>query len=260
MGSVGLGNNALLGAFRNKIYAEGLDLGRCQIRENLGVWVADPAATIRQGALVMRDSSGNIVPSNGLDALGVAKWSKASTSLAAVVDEALVLTGTTAIPLAHPTVSNVRVASGLAGSGLFTVTTDYTVNTTNGTVARVALGGITDGATVYVSYTFQITSADLYQLQGVNFWNNLDDVSQNDSRITVITDAEMLFTTQYDTSVVYTMTGATSNLYASTTGGKEGLFTTSTAGSAKFVGRVMQVPSAADPYLGLRLFKSAFAA
>src|SRR3990167_9939385 len=127
MGSVGIGNNASLGAFMNRVFPEGLDLGRCQIKEALGVYVADPADTFRAGMIVMQNSSGLIVPSDGVNVLGVAKWNHASTMLAVAVDEAIVLTGTTAQNLAHGTVTNVRVASGLQGTGtVYTVTTHYT--------------------------------------------------------------------------------------------------------------------------------------
>jgi len=257
MGSVGLGNTADLGAFLNRIFPEGLDLGRCQINQALGVFVADPANTFRAGSLVMRNASGLLIPSDGLDVLGVAKWNHATSLLSAAVDEAVVLVNSsTAANLKHPNVSNVRVASAVQGGGtVYVLTTDYTVNATNGTVTKTGGGAISDGATVYVTYTWSITESDLLQLQGKNFWNTNDEVSQADGRATVITDAELLYTTQYDTSKVFTLTGANSNLYAATAVGKAGLFTSDTAGSAKFVGRVFQVPTAADPFLGLRLIK-----
>lgn len=255
MGSVGLGNTAPLGSFMNRVFPEGLDLGRCQIAEALGVWVADPANTFRAGSLVMQNSSGLIVPTDGVNVLGVAKWNHATSMLAAVVDEAIVLTATTASNLKHGTVTNLRVASAVLGGGtVYTITTDYTVSAANGTVTRNGGGAIPSGATVYVSYTFQVAPLDLLQIQGQNFWNNLDEVSQADSRCTVITSAGLIYTTQYDTTDTFALTGATSNLYASTT--LPGLFTTKTAGSAKFVGRVFQVPTAADPFLGLRLMNS----
>lgn len=257
MGSVGLGNTAALGAFQNRTFAEGLDLGRCQISEALGVYVADSTASFRAGSLVMRNSSGLVVASNGLDVLGVAKWNKATSLLGVKVDEAIVLTGTTASNLSRANVSNVRVASAAGyGGTTYTVTTDYTVNTTNGTVTRNGAGAIPSGATVYVTYTFAITTAELYQQQGTNFWNNVDEVSQADNRVTVITDAELIFTTQYDSSRTYDLTTTASNLYAATGGGLEGLFTNDSSGSAKFVGRVFQLPSAADPYMGIRLIKT----
>lgn len=255
MGSVGLGNNADLGAFYNRVHPEGLDLGRCQISDALGTYVADPNSTFRAGMLVMRDADGLVLPSDGDDVLGVAKWNHALTLLAVAVDEPVVLTGTTASNLKHGNVSNVRVASLPEGGGtIYTVTTDYTVNATNGQVTRVALGAITSGQTVYVTYSYQITQNDLMQFQGMNFWNTVDEVSQADNRVTVITDAALLFTTQYDTSRLYSLTGANSELFASQTAGQEGLFTSATGGL--FVGRVFQVPTAADPFLGLRLVKS----
>jgi hypothetical protein len=225
----------------------------------MGVFVADPANTFRAGMVVMRNAAGLIIPSDGTDALGVAKWNHASALLAVAADESLVLTGVVASNLKHSNVSNVRVASAVKGGGtVYADTTDYTVGPTNGTVTRVALGAIPSGATVYVTYTWQITEADLLQVQGKNFWNTNDEVSQADGRVTVITDAELIFTTQYDTSKVYTITGANSNLYAATASGKGGLFTSDSAGSAKFMGRVFQVPTAADPFLGLRLIKQPF--
>jgi len=256
MGSVGLGNNANLGAFLNRIFPEGLDLGRCQITEALGTFVADPANTFRAGMLVMRNAAGLVIPSDGTDMLGVAKWNHATSMLAAAVDEPVVLTGVIASNLQHALVSNVRVASAVAGGGtVFIDATDYTLNATNGTLTRIALGAIISGSTVYVTYTFQLSASDISQTQGANFWNNLDEVSQADGRVTVITDAAMIFTSQYDTSANFSMTGALSNLFASTAVGKAGLFTSSPAGGAKFVGRVLQVPTAADPFLGLRLVK-----
>lgn len=251
MGSVGLGNSASLGAFLNRTFPEGLDLGRCQIQQALGVYVANPASTFRAGMLVMRDSNGLVVASDGTKVLGVAKWNHATTMLAAAVDESIALPGTTAIPLSHANVSNVRVASAIVGGGtVFVSGTDYTLNATNGTVARIGSAGITDGQTVYVTYTYQLTQTQLFQEQGMNFWNNLDEVSQNESRVTVITDAELLFTTQYDTTLVYTLG---QKLYGSTT--TAGLIGTSSGSSAYFVGECFQVPTAADPFLGFRLVK-----
>jgi len=253
MGSVGLGNTAELGAFLNRLFPEGLDLGRCQINQALGVFVADPATTFRAGMLVMRGSTGLIIPSDGADCLGVAKWNHATSLVAAAVDEAVVLTGGTASNLKRPNVTNVRVASGLKGTGtVHVLTTDYTVNAANGTVTRAG-GAIASGSTQFITYTYAITEADLLQMQGKNFWNTNDEVSQADNRCTVITDADLIYTTQYDTTKVYALTGANSNLYASVAA--PGLFTSDSASSAKFVGRVFQVPTAADPFLGLRLNK-----
>ncbi len=252
MGSVGLGNTADLGAFLNRIYPEGLDLGRCQINQALGVFVADPANTFRAGMAVMRGSTGLVIPSDGTDFLGVAKWNHATSLVSAAVDEQIVLVGTTATNLKHPTVTNVRVASAAKGTGtVYVVTTDYTLSLPNGTVTRNGAGAIATGATVFVTYTWAITESDLLALQGKNFWNTNDEVAMADGRCTVITDADLIYTTQYDTTKVYALTGATSDVYASVAA--PGLFTSDNASSAVFVGRVFQVPTAADPFLGFRL-------
>ena len=256
MGSVGLGTNASLGAFQNKLYPEGLDLGRCQIKSALGTFVADPASTFRAGMAVMRNSAGLVVASDGTDFLGVAKWNHTSSVYSVAVDEAIALPGTTTVSLKNALISNVRVCGAVLGGTPFTVTTDYTISATNGTVTRVGAGAIVDGATVYVTYTFQIPEATLLTMQGKNFWNTMDEVAMQDYRCTVITDSDIIFTSQYVTSDVWALTSTGSSVYAATGGGLGGLFTTSSSGSAKLVGRVFQVPTAADPYLGIRVTKA----
>ena len=257
MGSVGIGQNALLGAFLNRTFPEGLDLGRCQITSALGVYVADPTVSFRAGSLVSQGTTGLVIPSPGTDVLGIAKWNHSLVYMGASVDEVLVLpTGGVDVPLKNANVSNVRVASAAKGAGsVYVNTTDYSFSATNGTVRNLGVG-IANNQAVYVTYTYQLTVSENTQLQGMNFWQNLDEVSQNEGRVTVITGAEMIFTTQYDTAQVYTMNG---DLYASVT--QPGLFTTAHGGgdaTAHFVGRVFQVPTALDPFLGLRFIKQAF--
>ena len=208
----------------------------------------------------MKDSTGLIVPSNGLDVTGVAKWNHTSTMYSVSVDEAQVLTGTTATNLNNALISNLKVTPSAAytGSAYTGGGTDYSENDTNGTVTRVNGGAITSGATVYCTYTYQIPAANLISVQGQNFWNNNDEVSMANGRVTVITDATILFTSQYDTSVTFSTSGSGSDLYAAgaTTAAKAGLFTNSNANSQQYVGRCLQVPTATDPYLGVFLART----
>lgn len=259
MGSLS-GNAGAIAAFTGQPFPNGLDLGRCVIQFDLGIFVADPAATILAGQLVTKTSAG-IALSDGTTSgsakgvLGIAKWNKANALYSAVVDEAVVLVGTTASNLKHPSLlgasntSNSLKVSLTPGGAPLTVTTDYTCSITNGTVTRVALGAIADGATVYCSYTFLIQNTDL-DFQGRNFWNFLDDVTIQDGHITVLTGWTMLFTTQYDTHQQYAM-GDT--LYASIAADACGIgyFTNVSGGHNIVVGTVIQVPTATDPYLGL---------
>jgi hypothetical protein len=239
-----------LAAFTGQIYPGGLDLGRCVIQQDLGIFVADPAATILQGQLVTKGVNGILCSTTGKGIIGVAKWNKATAVVSSVVDEPIVLTGTGAVNLKHANVANVKVAAAAGQGAAYTVTTDYTVSAANGTVTRVAGQAIADGATVYVTYTYTLSAADL-DFQGRNFFNFLDDVSIQDNHITVIVDWSILFTTQYDTSKVYDLTTAAQNLYAGTTAkGGAGNFTND-ATAGEFVGRVIQLPSATDPYMGV---------
>lgn len=93
-----------------------------------------------------------------------------------VTDEAVTYADS-AFTLAHQNVSNVVVKSS-DGSTTYTVTTDYTVNATAGTIAKVAEGALAEVSSVKVSYT--------YTAQGT-IQNNVSDVTN--SQIIGSTDA-----------------------------------------------------------------------
>lgn len=251
-------------AFQNQIFPNGLDLGRCTIQQDIGAYYAAPGAVFQQGSLVAIDSvTQMIVPFTGGGTsaflLGVAKWTKAPSIIAAVADEPISFTvgaaPQTAV-LKHPNVVRVQVNSLPKFAGTVYVGntpgagTDYTVATANGILTTVGAGGLTPTVAnnvFYASYTWTLSAADLYQFQGLNFWNFTDNVSIQDNRVTVVTDWSMLFTTQYDTAVAYTV----GQQLVATSGG---LFGTSasvgTVGGAN-VGRVFQLPGVNDPFLGI---------
>ena len=243
-------------AFDSQIHKKGLDLNRCVILRDLGTEVVGPSATVRAGMLVTRDNSGYIQPATGADVYGVAKWGKDTFGVAVKVDEPVVLNGTTVTNLARANVSNVTVrsAANMAGT-VYVSATDYTLNATNGTVVRIALGAIADGATVYVTYTYALTDAD-YTFDG-RYWQNQpqDRTAYQEGRITIITDWARLFTAEWvtgdgtadDANSTYTIAGTPSKLYCSSTG----KFTN--ASGTDFVGRVYQVPTAQDPYMGVTI-------
>lgn len=246
-------------AFQNDPFAVGLDLGRSVLGKALGVWQADPTATFRQGQMVKRAASGLIIPADGADVMGVAKWTKALSFLGAVVDQPLTLNGTIASSLGKGNVSNVRVQSQPLGAGTTFAEgggNDYILVAAAGTIARDPASTIADGATVFVTYTFALQESDL-EFQGRNFFNFVDDVSITNAgpsgsggQITVIQDWSLIFGTQYDTSRVYAVNddlhcgGATPAL--------AGLFTNNN-GEGQLVGKVIQVPTASDPFLGAEI-------
>lgn len=253
MGSVGL-DSPRLGAFQSDIFPRGLDLGRSVIQQDIGTFRAADAADFEAGMLVAQDANGDVVKCDGSPVLGVAKWNKTNTLKGAAPDEQISFPSANAtVNLKNANVSNLQVrdTANLGGSA-FTLTTDYTISAVNGTITHVGGGGIPLSTIVFVTYTYELSSSQL-DFQGRNFFNFTDDVAIADGRVTVITDAAILFTSQYDTSQVYTLTGATKNLYCGgATSGLEGLFT-SDSGEGAFVGHVIQVPTADDPFLGVRL-------
>lgn len=251
-------NPTAAAAFDGQVFKKGLDLTRSIITRDLGTEVVNPAATIRPGMLVSRDANGYVVAASGADVYGVAKWGKDNFGISVQVDLPIVLNGVVATNLTvngvgRGNVSNVTVRSApnMGGTVYVGGGTDYTVNLGNGTVTRVALGAIPDGATVYVTFTYALVDAD-FQFDG-RFWQNqdVDRTAFQDGRITIITDWARLFTVEWTTGTgvvagsSFALTGATSKLYCSA----EGKFT-NVAGT-DFVGRVYQLPTATDPYMGV---------
>jgi len=205
--------------------------------------------------LVSQDAAGEIITCVSKPVLGVAKWNKTTLLKAVAVDEPISFpaSGDT-VNLRKPNVSNLQVRSDPdLGGTAYADPADYTISAPNGTVTHAGGGSaIPVATTVYVTYTFELSQNDL-QFQGRNFFNFTDDVSIADGRITVITDATILFTSQYDTSQEYALTGVLKNLYCGgVTPALAGLFT-SDSGEGDFVGHVIQLPSADDPFLGVRL-------
>jgi hypothetical protein len=223
--------------------------------QDIGVYRAADAADFEQGMLVAQDVDGNLVKCVSKPVLGVAKWNKTNVFTAAIVDEPIsfATSGGTAT-LKHPATLRLQLRSAPHfGGSLYASPGDYTFTAGSPVVTHAGGGsGIPVGTAVYASYTYQLLPSD-FQFEGRNFWNFTDDVTQADSRVTVITDASMLFTTQYDPTRVYTLTGVGKNLYCGgNTAALAGLFTNDSAEGA-FVGHVIQVPTADDPFLGIRL-------
>ena len=254
MGSIG--NSGRLAAFQSDVFASGLDLGRSEITRDLGVYRAADSATILQGQMVSLDANQELVLADATEVFGVAKWNKAQLGTSVIVDEASVVAYGATVSLARGNVSNVVVRTTPNGSTVIPATNNYTLSTANGTLAwgnpPTGTNAPADGATVYVTYTFALTTQD-YRFQGLNFFNTLDDVTISEGRLTVIQGPATLFTTQYDTAQTYAVNN---DLYVGgTTAGLEGLFTNQSS-EGTYVGKVIQPPTAEDPYLGLQFFGS----
>lgn len=244
--------------FQSQIFPAGLMLNRCIIRTDPGIWEADPNATFRMGQLVNLNSSGLVQKAtSGVSILGVAKATKdVGFGNSVVVDEQVVLNGTTTTALKYgsiigtSTTNNSIKVSLTAGGAALTQATDYDViSLANGTIARKAGGAIADGATVFASYTRSLTSSEM-AFQGNNFFNTQDDVSVQGNRVAVIMDWAVLFTTEYDTSRRYQINDL---LYAGQNDAEVQGLVSNDATEGDPIGRVTQIPTATDPYLGFIL-------
>lgn len=234
-------------------FPQGLDMNRSEKNFMAGDWRAADSASFRQGQPLMLNSSREIVVSDGTSILGVAAWPKMSLGQSVVVDFPVTLTGTSAISLlkpgAHAPVANIKVRNNTVANGgtAYTVTTDYTVSTSNGTITRVGGGGIASGTVVYVSYTYALIEAD-YLFEGKNFQNSNDWVTYQDNRIAVIEAPAKIYTTEFDQTQLYAYSGSGSTIYVNSSG----QFTSDSSGN-KLVGYCINVPGAQDPYLGVKL-------
>jgi len=246
-------------AYQTSIINAGIDLKRSVIGSNIGTYVVNATTTFRAGMLVELNTSQEIIVSTGAAPFGFAKYDKTTALYETVVDEYIQLTGVVATSLANailldPTGSGggVRVSSAVVGGGT-TYTegagSDYTVNYTNGTVVRTAGSTIPSGGYVYVTYMYQVPLSTL-QFEGKNFFNSLDYTEYNDSRMTVINNWSTIFTTAYDPSKIYAVNSVVEA--GATAQGLDGYVTLTGTGAGPDIGTVFQVPTASDPYMGIR--------
>lgn len=250
-----------MSAFQVSSRAIGIDRKRSVLKSDPGWFVVDPTTTFRAGMLVSLDANQRVTRCVGTHVFGVALYNMCNTEYATVTGEYIQLNAGVATNLKHanllqpvvgPPGLGVRVGAALTGAAYTEgAGSDYTVSYVNGTITRaVGTTTIPDGGYVYVNYSYPLTDADV-DFEGRNFWNLTNDVNISDGKVAVATDATTIFTTQYDPHLTFTVNQL---LYAGTTAqGLEGMFTTTSTGANAYVGRVFQIPTASDPWLGVRL-------
>jgi hypothetical protein len=243
--------NPTLLSFQGQIFPKGLKLEQCSITRTDGTCVADPAAVIRPGQLVSKNASNYLIPANLNGVYGVAKYGKVLYGNSVRVDAPVVLVGTTASSLPRPLVSNVSVRSLPNYGGTLYAAADYTINATNGTIARAGGSSIPDGATVYVTFTFQLTEAD-FLFDGRLFQQQPADYAAFAfGQINVIVDWAKIFTIEYATGQAIATGGLTYTMNQALYCNAEGQFSNISGGGAEFVGRVTQLPTASFSWMGI---------
>jgi len=140
-------------AFQVSPYSTGMDLNRSQIKTALGNYVVDQATptTIQAGMLVQQNTGNQLIEvCTGAEPFGFAKFNRATSIQGVVVGEYVQIFTGVAKQLAHTNIwapsanEGVRVAAALTG-GVYTFTTDYTIQAAAGTITNTG-AGIATGA------------------------------------------------------------------------------------------------------------------
>ena len=139
-----------------------------------------------------------------------------------------------------------------AGTVTYTQGVDYSVATANGVVTRIGGGAILALATVVISYRYNLVvgqdhwdNASTRWSQGVNYDRQPNDTIGS-GKVTVVEGDAIIYTDQYDPTQTYTLNAvlrADANSLWSTVGAGTGI--------SSVCGRVIEVPSASDPFLGV---------
>ena len=191
-------------------------------------------------------------------AIGLFGEDKITTILQATdqVLEQITLTSGTAVALAHKNlvtgstrVTNIGTATvaGVAAGADYTLTTQYTVDLTNGTVTSV---NIPSATVVGVSYFWKLSSTE-QSFRGVNFKGSQDDTAGS-GKSTVWKGYGEFQTDQFVTRQSYKVGDALRVTWSGHDFGA-GFLTNEGSGTNvinEIVGRVNKVPTAADPFLG----------
>jgi len=236
-------------------HKRGLDLGMKEGDwSTLGHLKAADGTVWRAGQILALDANGLLVVSDGNAFIGVAMYGKNSGSVIAMAaDQAVVFpsSGAVVTMTGFTTITDLVLRSAVQQGGtLYTVTTDYTVQSANGTITHVGAGALVVGTTYYASFSY-VPSTSQLDREGRNFWNAEDDVSQWGNFCPVLSSSNLVVsTTEFVkiSTVPYTLTGVGSNLYCNSTGQL-----TNQTGQGALVGHVLQLPSSDYPYLRCKL-------
>ena len=192
-------------------------------------------ASFIAGYLATLDSDGNaaVADDSSTQILGLFYCHKTTSFYRPIVDEEVTFTGSaTSVTLANANLhsGSIRVTDS-AGSA-YTITTDYTVNLTNGIITHVGGGSIGATETVLVDYRYQDPN-----LAGL-------DQTLGSGRASIIEGAGEIATLAYETNAAWA-------LNTDVTVSANGLPTI--GGSGAVIGFVTKVPTASDPELQFQM-------
>lgn len=144
--------------------------------------------------------------------------------------------------------SDIKVTNS-AGTVTYTQGADYSVTTANGVVTRLGGGSIAASATVVISYRYTVQTGQEHWEKVSTRWTTGSnyDRQANDTlgsgKIAIAEGDATIYTDQYDVTQTYTLNAAVRSNAAS-------LWSTAATGYS-VCGRVVKVPTASDPWLGV---------
>ncbi len=169
--------------------------------------------------------------------IGIFYCHKTSNFYRPIVDESQTFGATPntawAVYLAHANLRADSIKVTTSAGGALTITTDYTVNETNGVVTRTSTGAIGASDTILITYSYQDP-----ELTGI-------DQTLGSGMAATLEDDGEIATLVYDTSKAYTLMGS---VYCDADG-----YMTSTDGGGTALGICTRVPTAENPELHVKL-------
>jgi hypothetical protein len=205
-------------------------------------------------AFLVNDVSGAVVATTAVGASGGVPigtfWKDAATSYERTFVDSLTFNASNIVTVSKGNIhSTLKVkVTTVTGGTVFTQGVDYTVTTANGVITRLGGGTITAGQTVLVSYAYDVLAGREYWENASTQWStgsNYDRLANDtlgSGKISVVEGDAQLFTDQYDVTQTYLLNAP---LYVNV----ESLWSTVASGTS--CGRVISVPTANDPFLGV---------
>lgn len=203
------------------------------------IWEAGQVATLKSvgGKVVVKTCKATEVP------LGIF-WRPKAVAITKTEKEEVILSGTDPSPLKHGNIeSGSELVTDETETTVYVRDTDYSINYTNGLIARIATGGIPDGAKVIVTYRYNIPASEMaFQPQR---FERVPDATLGSGKIVVITGHAIIYTDQFDTSQTYSLNDP---LYVN----DDGRLTSQNTGSL-IVGKVLDIPTVGYPLIAIEL-------
>jgi hypothetical protein len=193
------------------------------------------AANVIAGYIATLDSDGNaaVADDSSTQILGLFYCHKTTSFYRPVIDESITFTGdNTSVTLNNANLQSGSVRVTDSDGSAYTLTTDYTVNVTNGIITHVSTGSIGSTETVLVDYRYQDPN-----LAGL-------DQTLGSGRASIIEGAGEIATLAYETDAAWAIN---TDVKVSANG------LPTIGGSGQVLGFVTKVPTSSDPELQFQM-------